>query len=248
MSVGGVAFTGDWHTQNKTWSAVDAYTISHLHPPSRPNSETLLAALRHSRDEGLPDIASYPVLSKFFALQCRALKAKHALEVGTLGGYTSIWLTTENPDLRVTTVEFDPHHAAVARANLERAGVSDRVDVREGAGVDVLPALAKEIASGQLPRLDFVYIDADKANNWHYMDLAIGMCSPGAVLCIDNIVQAGRLVTAPADEGDHEGDDDGVPGARRAVEGVGADPRVDGVVLQTVGEKSYDGVLMVVVR
>ncbi|KAK4543129.1 hypothetical protein LTR36_005906 [Oleoguttula mirabilis] len=243
MSVNGVAFTtSDMYVQHPVWTAVDAYTISNLHPPSRPNSATLIHALKNSRDQGLPDIASYPVIGKFFALQCRALRVKHALELGTLGGYTSIWLASENPGLHVTTIEVNPHHRNVAQQNLEHAGVADRVDSRLGAGLDVLPRLGKEIAAGEKPRLGFAYIDADKNNNWNYLDQLIDMCEPGAVIFVDNIVAGGGLVDE-AQLGDVM-----VSGAREVVEKVGKDGRVEGMVLQTVGEKSYDGILMVVVN
>lgn len=243
MSVQGAAFFQEkGGIQQQVWTEVDAYTVSHLHPSTRPNSAALINALRYSTEQGLPDIASYPVIAKFYALQCRALRVKHALELGTLGGYTSIFLASENPDLRVTTIEVDPHHRDVAQRNLEQAGVADRVDIRLGAGLDVLPQIGKAIASGKLPRLGFVYIDADKQNNWNYLDQVIGMCEPGAVIFVDNIVRGGRLVDPSHRKSP------GVIGARRVVENVGKDDRVDGMVLQTVGEKSYDGVLMVVVK
>jgi predicted O-methyltransferase YrrM len=243
MSTNGVAFNAsNYHTQNKTWTDVDAYTVSHLHPPSRPNSEALLAALQNSLDQGLPDIASYPVVAKFYALQCRALGVRHALEVGTLGGYTSIFLASENPGLKVTTVEVDPHHRDVALENMKNAGVEDQVEIRLGPGLEVLPKLAKEIAAGKLPKLGFAYIDADKENNWAYMDQIIGMCEPRAVIFVDNMVRGGDLIDPTLK------DNKRVKGARQVVEMVGKDDRVDGMVLQTVGEKSYDGMLMAVVK
>ncbi|KAK5134924.1 hypothetical protein LTR08_006014 [Meristemomyces frigidus] len=242
MSVNGLAFTDAQYTQQSVWTAVDAYTLSHLHP-STPNSEVLLHALKNSRDKGLPDIASYPVLGKFFAMQCRALRVKHALEIGTLGGYTSIWLASENPGLSVTTIEVNPHHREVAQQNLDHAGLADRVDSRLGPALNILPLLAKQIAAGEKPRLGFAYIDADKKNNWAYLDQVIGMCEAGAVIFVDNIVARGALVDEAC-----FATDEMVAGARHVVENVGKDNRVEGVVLQTVGEKDYDGVLMVVVK
>ncbi|KAF2484523.1 S-adenosyl-L-methionine-dependent methyltransferase [Neohortaea acidophila] len=228
-------------TSSQTWTAVDAYTISHLHPPSKKNSAVLLDALTQSRDEGLPDIASYPVIAKFYALQCRAMRVKHALEIGTLGAYTSIFLATENPGMQITTIEVDPHHYKVAQQNVAHAGVLEQVTAKLGAALDVLPELAKEIESGGKPRLGFVYIDADKSNNWKYVDVVIPMCESGAVIFVDNIVRGGDLV-------DRAKKDASTAGSRRVVEMVGKDDRLDGVVLQTVGEKSYDGILMAVVR
>lgn len=159
---------------------MDAYTQEHVHPPTTSNYQVLLDALRNSRDKGLPDIATAPTVAKMYALQCKARGVKHALEFGTLGGYTSIWLATVNPGLQVTSLEINEHHKAVAQENLENAGVADRVTIRLGPALDVLPQLASEIASGAKPKLGFVYIDADKQNNWNYLDRVIALCEPGA--------------------------------------------------------------------
>lgn len=241
MSTQGLAFTGPDHGENKTWVAVDSYTQENVHPPTKPNHKALLDALAHSRDQGLPDIATAPVLAKMYALQCKTKGVRHALEVGTLGAYTSIWLATENPDLIVTSLEINAHHAAVSQTNVANAGVADRVDIRLGAALDLIPQLAAEIEAGTKPRLGFVYIDADKQNNWNYMDRTIALCEPGAVIYVDNIVRGGSLV-------DLENQDPRTVGARYVVEMAGKDDRVDSVVLQFVGEKGYDGMLMAVVR
>jgi predicted O-methyltransferase YrrM len=134
----------------------------------------------------------------------------------------------------------DKHHAEVARTNLEHAGVADRVDVRLGAGVDVLPQIKEEVEQGRLGRFQLVFIDADKENNWNYVDIAIGMCEPGACIIVDNVVRKGQLA--------EETDDPRIAGARRVVENVGRDERLDGVVVQTVGDKNYDGFLIAVVK
>ncbi|KAI8955821.1 S-adenosyl-L-methionine-dependent methyltransferase [Xylaria longipes] len=241
MSTQGLAFTGKFHVQNKIWTAVDAYTQEHVHPPTASNYQVLLDALRNSRDKGLPDIATAPTVAKMYALQCKARGVKHALEFGTLGGYTSIWLATINPGLQVTSLEINEHHKAVAQENLESAGVADRVTIRLGPALDALPRLASEIESGAKPKLGFVYIDADKQNNWNYMDRVIALCEPGAVVYVDNIVRGGSLV-------DWDNQDGAIQGARTVVENAGKDPRVDTVVMQFVGEKGYDGMLMAVVR
>ena len=242
MSTNGIAFTSGWHVQQPTWTEVDGYTVSHLHPASRPNSKALIHALRNSRDQGLPDISTAPVVGKFFALQCRAKGVRHALELGTLGAYTSIWLATENPGLKVTTIEVDPGHRAVAQQNLEFAGVQDRVDCRLGAGLDVLPQLVREIQNGEKDRIGFVYIDADKVNNWNYIDVVAEACESGAVIFVDNIVRGGALVDPK------QQNSSGTKGARRVVESLGQDERFDSMVMQFVGEKGYDGFVMAVVR
>lgn len=229
------------NTKTQTWTAVDSYTQSHLHAPSAPNHKVLLDALRNSRDKGLPDIATAPTVAKMYALQCKTGKVRHALEFGTLGAYTSIWLATVNPGLQVTSLEINEHHAAVSRENLQNAGVADRVDVRLGPALDLLPVLAAEIERGEKPKLGFVYIDADKENNWNYLDRVIALCEPGAVIYVDNIVRGGSVLDA-------ENQEPRTQGARRVVENAGKDERVDGVVMQFVGEKGYDGMLMAVVR
>ncbi|KAI0203195.1 S-adenosyl-L-methionine-dependent methyltransferase [Astrocystis sublimbata] len=241
MSTQGLAFTGTFHVQNEIWTGVDAYTQGHVHPPTASNHKVLLDALRNSRDKGLPDIATAPNMAKMYALQCKASNVKHALEFGTLGAYTSIWLATVNPGLQVTSLEIDEHHSAVAQENLENAGVADRVTIRLGAALDALPQLASEIEAGRKPKLGFVYIDADKENNWNYMDRVVALCEPGAVIYVDNIVRGGTLI-------DPENQQPVTQGARRVVENAGKDDRVDSVVMQFVGEKGYDGMLMAVVR
>jgi predicted O-methyltransferase YrrM len=168
------------------------------------------------------------------------MRAKNILEVGTLGGYSTIWLANASPDVRVTSVEVDKHHAEVARSNVQHAGVADRVEVRLGPGIEVLPQLVEEVKNGKRDKFQFVFIDADKQNNWNYVDIALGMCDPGACIIVDNVVRRGQLakdVTDPA-----------VVGARKVVENIGKDDRLDGVVMQTVGEKSYDGFLFAVVK
>lgn len=218
------------------WTSIDSYTMSHLHPSSRPNHQSLTRTLKVCHENDIPDINCPSPHGKFFALQCRMLNVKHALEVGTLGGYSAIWLATENPTMTVTTIEFDPKHASIARDNISAAGVADRVDVILGAGIDVLPKLHEEIESGQRGKFGFTFIDADKLNNWKYFDWAVKMSVPGACICVDNIVSKGKLAMAEEAEGNTM-----VRGARECVEAVGRDERVEGTVLQTVGEKDYDG-------
>ncbi|KAL9063358.1 MAG: hypothetical protein Q9161_009506 [Pseudevernia consocians] len=231
------------HEVDSRWTSIDAYTMSHLHPPSSPNHAALARTLQVCHDKGLPDIGCPSPHGKFFALQCRMLGVKHALEVGTLGGYSAIWLATENPTMTVTTIEFDPEHASVARENINAAGVADRVDLILGAGMDVLPKLHEDIQSGKRERFGFTFVDADKLNNWNYFDWAVKMSVPRACVCVDNVVSKGKLAMEEAAVGN-----DMVRGARECVERVGRDERVDATVLQTVGEKDYDGFLMAVVR
>ncbi|KAK4443816.1 O-methyltransferase-domain-containing protein [Podospora aff. communis PSN243] len=224
-----------------TWTTVDTYTLSHTHPPSRPNSSLLASTLSTSHASGLPDIAASRAQAKFLSLFLRATNTTSALEIGTLGGFTSIFLASENPQLRVTTIEVNPEHAEVAKRNIAAAGLSDRIDVILGAGVDVLAGIRQDVDTGKKEKFGFVFIDADKENNWNYFDVAAGIVKSKGVVVVDNVVRGGKV----ADEG---ATDSRILGARRVIEEVGRDGRVDSVVLQTVGEKGYDGWLWAVVN
>ena len=180
---------------------------------------------------------------KFLLLQGRLIGVKNILEVGTLGGYSTIWLANTSPDVRVTTIEVNEHHAEVARQNFKAAGVADRVEVVVGPGVEVLPKIAAEVEAGTRPRFGLTFIDADKDNNWFYFDLAVKISYPRSVIFVDNVVRRGT--TADAEAAKH---DPKIQGSRVVIENAGKDSRVDSVVLQTVGEKSYDGFLMAVVK
>jgi len=235
------AFTSAFHEHDPRWNAVDEYAFGHSHPSTRPNTEALRHALENSQAAGLPDISASAAQAKYMALLIRAQGITHALEVGTLGAYTAIWLASENPGLHLTTVEFNSEHVKVARANIEHAGLTDRIELIEGAGIDVLPRLLEEVQAGKRPKLGFTFIDADKPNNWNYFDLAVQMSAPQAWVVVDNVVRQGKIV-------DLENLDPRFYGAREAIEKAGKDPRVDSVVIQTVGEKNYDGALWAVVR
>lgn len=233
---------GQSHEQDPRWTKVDVYANSHLHPKTSttPSHEALEYAQTNSEKEGLPDIAVSASQGKYLKLQAQFVKAKNILEVGTLGGYSTIWLANASPDVKVTTVEVNSHHAEVAKANLAHAGVADRVDVQLGPGIEVLPKLAEEVAQGKRGKFQLVFIDADKENNWNYVNTAIAMSDPGAAIIVDNVVRKGNLA-------DPNGNAQ-VQGARKVVEEVGKDERLDGVVVQTVGDKNYDGYLIAVVK
>ncbi|MCJ1241557.1 hypothetical protein MMC14_009563 [Varicellaria rhodocarpa] len=220
------------------WSAIDAYTISHLQPSLKSPSDPLNHALKNSHEKGLPSISCYPSQGKFFALQCRMMNVSHVLELGSLGGYSAIWFASASPTIRVTSVEINPKHAAVARENIAYAGLSDRVDIIDGAAIDVLPRLAEEIAAGKKEKFGFAFLDADKDNHFLYMEYFMKMCVPKAVVYVDNMVMDGELLDEKIRD---------MKGSRDFLEKVGKDDRVDAVVIQTVGEKSWDGFLMAVV-
>jgi predicted O-methyltransferase YrrM len=227
---------------DERWSAVDAYVLEHLHPPTRPDVDALRHALGNSTKHGLPDISVCPTMGKFLNVQCRALGAKRVLEVGTLGAYSTIWMASGNPEMHVTTLELDETYANVARENIKKAGLSGQIDVRVGKAEETIKDLEQEVREGKRERFDFVFIDADKVNNYTYFDHSVKMGHKGTMLVVDNVVRQGRLASAELAETDRH-----VWGARNLVEKVGKDKRVEATVLQLVAEKTYDGILVATV-
>lgn len=196
---------------------------------------TLDAALRAQHEAGMPAIEVAPVNAKFLHLLTRIAGARRVLEIGTLGGYSTIWLARAvGAEGRVVTIEAEPANAAVARANLERAGVADRVEILLGRGTEVLPTL-----DGGEP-FDLVFIDADKESNTVYLDWAARLGRPGTVVVLDNVVRGGEV----ADAGTA---DSKVLGARRGIEMLGTDPRFDATALQTLDRKGWDGIALAIV-
>jgi predicted O-methyltransferase YrrM len=192
------------------------------------------AALTASADAGLPAINVAPNQGKLLQLLLLMSKAQAVLEIGALGGYSTIWLARALPaGGRLVTLEAEPRHAEVATANLERAGVADRVEVVVGRALDTLPVLAEE---GRGP-FDFTFIDADKQSNADYFRWAVQLSRPGAVIVVDNVVRAGQVADAGTD-------DPAVTGTRRLFEVVAAEPRVAATAVQTVGSKGHDGFLL----
>ncbi|MCE3290338.1 MAG: O-methyltransferase [Caulobacter sp.] len=215
------------------WTAVDGYFNDSL----GANDAALDHALATSRAEGLPAIAVAPNQGKLLNLLARSIGAKRILEVGTLGGYSTIWLARALPEGgRLVSLEIDPHHAEVARKNLAFAGLDGVAEVRTGAGIDLLPKLAAEGG----PPLDLSFIDADKPSNADYFAWALKMTRPGGLIIVDNVVRGGAVVD--------ENGDASVQGVRRLAELIAAEPRVDATALQTVGDKGYDGLLVALVK
>ena len=213
-----------------TWSSVDRYVIDTL----SESDPVLEAAQRAADSAGLPAISVSAAQGKFLHLLARIRVARRILEIGTLAGYSTIWLARAlPPGGRLITLEFDPRHAEVARANLSRAGVADRVEVRVGRAIDALPGLA----AGD--PFDLIFIDADKPSTTDYFRWAVKLSRPGTVIVVDNVVRDGRVIDA--------GGDGDVQGMRRFLEAAAAEPRVDGTVLQTVGVKGYDGFALLLV-
>ena len=209
------------------WTAVDSY-FTDLFVPADPALDAALAA---SVEAGLPPIAVSPPQGKLLNLLARINGARTVLEVGTLGAYSTIWLARALPSGgRVITLEFDPKHAAVARGNVERAGLSHVVDVRVGAALDSLPKIAAE----GLGPFDLVFIDADKKNNPGYFTWALELTRRGSVIIVDNVVRQGAVIEADSESAD-------IQGVRRCNAMMAAEPRVSATAIQTVGSKGYDG-------
>jgi len=219
---------------DERWAAVDAY-FGELMIGDDP---VLAAAERAADAAGLPPIAVSPAQGKLLNLLARSAGARRVLEVGTLGGYSTIWLGRALPEGgQLISLEADPRHAEVARTNVANAGLAEVVDIRTGPALESLPKLAAE----QPEPFDLVFIDADKENNAAYFDWALRLTRPGSVIIVDNVVRGGRIL-----EETHQ--DSRVQGTRRFAEQIGADPRVSATTLQTVGAKGWDGFTYAVVN
>lgn len=209
------------------WTSVDRYITGMLVPPD----SVLDAALAAADAAGLPQIAISPNEGKFLHLLARSIGARNILEIGTLAGYSTIWLARALPEGgRLVTLEFDPKHAEVARGNIAHAGLSDIVDLRVGPAIDSLP----EIALEGLAPFDLVFIDADKKSNAEYFAWALKLTHPGSLIIVDNVVREGAVIDASST-------DPSIQGIRRLNEMLAAEPRVIATALQTVGAKGHDG-------
>lgn len=214
---------------SETWEQVDEYVGERLIEPD----PALAAALADSAAAGLPPIAVSAPQGKFLRLLARIHGARSVLEIGTLGGYSTIWLAGALPaDGRLVTLEVSPGNAEVARRNVARAGFGDLVDIRVGPALDTLPTLTGPF--------DLVFIDADKRNNPGYVTEALRLTRPGGVIVVDNVIRDGKIVD-PAETGPD------VTGTRAAYDLLAAEPRLDATAIQTVGSKGYDGFAIAVV-
>ncbi|MGD1110544.1 MAG: O-methyltransferase [Mycobacterium sp.] len=209
-------------TQTTTPEDVDAFLNSTL----IGDDPALSAALESSDAAGLPQIAVSAQQGKFLSLLAGAIAARRVLEIGTLGGFSTIWLARGvGPQGRVVTLEYEPKHAEVARANLQRAGVADRVEVVVGAALDTLPTLT----GGPF---DLVFIDADKENYVPYLEWAIKLARPGTIIVADNVIRQGKVLAAQ---------DDAARAVQQTLKLMGEHPRLDAAAIQTVGSKHWDG-------
>jgi predicted O-methyltransferase YrrM len=214
-------------SDSQHWDDVDAYFTAHL----ARNDEALEAALRDSEAAELPHVAVTAPQGKFLQILAQIQGARTILEIGTLGGYSTIWLARALPgDGRLITLEYNPRHAEVATRNIARAGLDQLVEVRVGPALESLPKLADENPAP----FDLVFIDADKNNNPHYVEWALRLTRAGSLIIVDNVVRGGRVADADSTAPD-------IQGTRTALELIGRHPRLSGTAIQTVGEKGYDG-------
>ncbi len=214
------------------WNQVDQYFANLLLPPD----PALDAVMQSCAVERLPAISVAPNQGKLLHLLARIQGAKKILEIGTLAGYSTIWMGRAlAPGGKLITLEIDPRHAAIAQQNIDRAGLTAAVEIRIGAALELLPGVAS-----QAP-FDLVFIDADKASNAEYFAWAVKLSRPGTLIVIDNVVRSGAVIDAASA-------DAGVQGARRLMQAVSAEKRVSATAIQTVGSKGYDGLLVGVVN
>jgi predicted O-methyltransferase YrrM len=215
------------------WKQVDQYFANALIAPG----DGFNAALEVNRTAELPAIDVTPLQGKLLEVLVRATRSKRILEIGTLGGYSTLWLAGAIPDDGiVVTLELEPRHAQVAKQNLEAAGFADRVDLRLGPAAETLAALVKEHTDA----FDFIFIDADKAGYPNYLQWCLKLSRAGTLIIADNVVRDGKVIDAG-----HP--DPNIQGVRRFTEMVSAEPRLSATALQTVAGKGYDGFIIAVV-
>lgn len=220
-------------SSNSTWNDVDDYLARTLHL----TDPVLDSALAASTAAGLPPIAVSPPQGKLLQLLALIRGARTILEIGTLGGFSTIELARAlPPEGRLVSLEYDPAHAEVARANIAAAGLADRVEVRVGAALDSLP----QVQADGIGPFDLVFIDADKVNSANYARWALELSRPGTLIVVDNVVRGGRVL-------DESGQDPAITGTRDALEFIAAEPRLTATALQTVGSKGYDGFVLALV-
>jgi predicted O-methyltransferase YrrM len=216
------------------WTEVDEYFTGLL----APGDAELNAAVKTNRQARLPEIDVSPLQGKFLHVLVRITQAKRVLEIGTLGGYSTICMARALPKGgRIVTLEFEPRHAEIARANLRRAKMLARVDIRIGPALQTLPVLH---SSGEGP-FDFIFIDADKENNPQYLEWAVKLSRPGTVILVDNVARHGAVIESKSTEPD-------IVGTRRMMKQMAKNPRLSATALQTVGVKGLDGFAIAVVE
>lgn len=215
------------------WSEVDEYFIEKL----ITLDSTFEHVLDANKEAGIPEIDVSPPQGKLLYLLTKMKAAKNVLEIGTLGGYSSLWFAHALPENgKVYTLEVEPEHAEIARQNIKRSGYEQQIEIIVGKALDTLPTLE---AKGL--KFDFIFIDADKENNPQYLNWALKLANPGALIIADNVVRNGEVI-------EENSDDKRVQGVRQFIDLLNKDPRIDSTAIQTVGQKGYDGFVMGIVR
>ncbi len=218
------------HQTQDSWLQVEEFLARTL----VKGDDALDHAVSTAREAGLPPIEVAPTAGKLLMLLARISGARRVLEIGTLAGFSTIWLARGIPDDGLlVTCEYSPEHAAVARRNIERAGVAHKVSIRVGAALETLPALPAD------EPFDFVFIDADKSNNTNYLRWALRLTRPGSVIVLDNVIWEGSIL--------HPETDPDAAAIRASMEFIGSSPRLEGTAIQTAGSKGWDGFAIAVV-
>ena len=214
---------------------VDDYCTEHLVTDAALNA-TLDAASNYSIEQGLPAIAVSASQGQFLRMQCQLQGATRILEIGSLGGYSTIWFASSSPEAKIVSIELEAHNREVALHNVAKAGYEKQVDIRLGPALEVLPVIAEEVRSGKLDKFDFVFVDADWDEQWEYFSAAIDITKKGGCICVDNVV-AQLLESGAIFKKEPE-----------LIAKVGKEKRVQAVVLPTQGVKYMDGYLFAIVR
>lgn len=216
------------------WNEVDEYFIDKL----IPFDSTLERVLHVNKEAGLPEIDVAPTQGKLLYLLAKIKGAKNVLEIGTLGGYSTIWLARALPEKgKVYTLEAEEEHAKIAERNIRQAGCQDKVEVIVGKALETLPNIKERV----IAPFDLIFIDADKPNNPHYLKWALELAMPGAIIIADNVVRDGEVINETSK-------DERVQGIRKFISLLESEPRIESTALQTVGSKGYDGFVISVVK
>lgn len=218
---------------NNVWKDVDEYFVDKL----IPSDVTLEEVLQANKEAGIPEIDVSPPQGKLLYLLAKIKGAKNILEIGTLGGYSSIWLARALPETgKVFTLEIEPEYAKIAIQNIQNAGCASKVEVIVGKALETLPTLKEK---GTF--FDLIFIDADKPNNPHYLKWAIELANNGALIISDNVVRNGEVIN-------EKSEDDRVQGVRKFMDILEKEPRIESTAIQTVGNKGYDGFVISIVK
>jgi predicted O-methyltransferase YrrM len=219
-------------TSPATWKKADDYFISKLHSAD-PDMSYILKA---NEEAGLPEIDVAPNQGKQLYLLAKLKGAKKILEIGTLGGYSSIWLARALPeDGKLVTLEYEEKHARIAKENMKKAGLDDKIEIIVGAALNTLGTLQDRAP------FDFIFIDADKVNYPGYFEWAVKLSKPGTVILGDNVVRGGKVI-------DENSGDENVSAVRTLMDFLSEEPRIEATVIQTVGSKGYDGFILGIVK